>query len=58
MSTRLRRLYSSEEGQTFNEYLMIAGLMTAMAIIVFGVMYATGQNILQKIANCVLNETC
>jgi hypothetical protein len=47
-----------ERGQTTTEYLMIAGLLTAIAIIVMGAMYATGQDRLQAFANCVLNDKC
>jgi hypothetical protein len=60
MTTRasLWRVWGRTEGQTTTEYLMIAGLITAIAIIVLGVMYATSQGGLQKIANCVLSDNC
>jgi Flp pilus assembly pilin Flp len=54
LAERLR----SDSGQTTNEYLMIAGLMTAIAIIVLGSWYASTQGLFQKIANCVLNDNC
>ena len=47
-----------ERGQTTTEYLMIAGLLTAIAIFVMGIMYATGEDRLQAIANCVLSDKC
>jgi hypothetical protein len=54
----LLRAFGRADGQTTTEYLMIAGLITAIAIIVLGVMYATSQGGLQKIANCVLSDNC
>ena len=48
----------SERGQTTTEYLMIAGLVLAIAVSFLGVMYPTSQDILRKVAECVISDVC
>jgi hypothetical protein len=47
-----------ERGQTTTEYLMISGLMLAVTVAWLGVMYPTGQEILRKVAECVMSDVC
>jgi Flp pilus assembly pilin Flp len=54
----VRPLFADERGQTTTEYVMIAGLMLAIAVSWIGVMYPTTQDILRKVAECVISDVC
>jgi hypothetical protein len=47
-----------QRGQTTSEYLMIAGLITAMALLVLGWTYSPFRASLQAAAECVLGDVC
>jgi hypothetical protein len=45
-------------GQTTTEYLMIAGLITAIFLMLYPVMEAGLVKQLQRVAECALNDGC
>jgi Flp pilus assembly pilin Flp len=47
-----------ERGQTTTEYLMIAGLITAIALKIYPVLEPRLARELQRVAECVLNDDC
>ena len=52
------RLRRGERGQTTTEYLMIAGLITAIALAIYPVLEPRLARELQRVAECVLNDDC
>lgn len=49
---------TSTRGQTPTEYLMIAGIMTAIGILVLLWMYQPWRKTTQDIADCVREDEC
>jgi hypothetical protein len=47
-----------QRGQTTTEFLMIAGLMTAFAIVTLRFMVPNLRTTLQHLAGCIINEHC
>jgi len=52
------RARRDERGQTTTEYLMIAGLITAIALAIYPVLEPRLARELQRVAECVLNDDC
>jgi hypothetical protein len=48
---------ASQAGQAMTEYLVISGLITAMAIGVLNIMYGPLQNIMQRVTQCVIDAS-
>ena len=48
----------SQRGQTTTEYLMIAGLITAVALSIYPWLEVRLVEQLQRVAECVLNDGC
>ena len=48
----------ADRGQTTTEYLMIAGIMTAIAIFVLTWMFFPWRETTQDIADCVRTDNC
>lgn len=53
-----RRTLNAERGQTTTEYLMIAGIMTAIGIFVLAWMFFPWRETTQDIADCVRTDDC
>jgi len=53
-----RRRAAERLGQTPTEYLMIAGIMTAIGILVLLWMYQPWRKTMQNVADCVREDTC
>lgn len=53
--TMMRR---ARRGQTPTEYLMIAGIMTAIAIFILIWMYAPWRGTMQDVTDCVREDDC
>jgi hypothetical protein len=47
-----------ERGQTTTEYVMIAGLVLAIMLSTLAVMYPGAQDILRRVAECVISDVC
>ena len=56
MSARAR--WCDRRGQTTTEYLMIAGIMTAIGILVLLWMFQPWRKTTQDIADCVREDDC
>lgn len=52
------RVRRDERGQTTTEYLMIAGLITAIFLMIYPVIDPQLARQLQRVAECVLNDDC
>ena len=52
------RVRGDERGQTTTEYLMIAGLMTAIFLLIYPALEPRLARQLQRVAECVLNDDC
>ena len=48
----------SERGQTTTEYLMIAGLITAIFLMIYPTLELRLVDQLRRVAECVLNDDC
>ena len=48
----------SERGQTTTEYLMIAGLITAIFLMIYPTLELRLADQLRRVAECVLNDDC
>lgn len=48
----------SRRGQTPTEYLMIAGIMTAIGILILLWMYQPWRSTVQDVADCVRTDDC
>jgi Flp pilus assembly pilin Flp len=51
-------LRRDERGQTTTEYLMIAGLITAIFLMIYPALEPQLARQLQRVAECVLNDDC
>ncbi len=49
---------AGERGQTTTEYLMIAGLITAIFLLIYPALEPQLARQLQRVAECVLNDDC
>jgi Flp pilus assembly pilin Flp len=47
-----------ERGQTTTEYLMIAGIITAVFLSVYPAIQPGLQDTLKRVAECILNDDC
>jgi Flp pilus assembly pilin Flp len=50
--------WRDEKGQTTTEYLMIAGLITAVFLSIYPKLELQLAKELQRIAECILNDDC
>jgi hypothetical protein len=55
---RVARARAGHRGQTPTEYLMIAGIMTAIGILVLLWMYQPWRKTAQDVADCVREDDC
>jgi Flp pilus assembly pilin Flp len=51
-------VWRGENGPTTTEYLMIAGLITAIFLAVYPKLEPQLAAVLQRVAECVLNDDC
>jgi Flp pilus assembly pilin Flp len=51
-------LWRDQKGQTTTEYLMIAGLITAVFLSIYPSLEPKLAKQLQRIAECILNDDC
>jgi Flp pilus assembly pilin Flp len=51
-------MWRGEKGQTTTEYLMIAGLITAVFLAIYPVIEPRLAQTLQRMAECILNDAC
>ncbi len=49
-------VWRSERGQTTTEYLMLAGLMVAVALVAIGYMHGRGRCQLARVVGCMLDD--
>lgn len=54
----VRRPARARDGQTTTEYLMIAGIMTAIGILILLWMYQPWRSTVQDVADCVRTDDC
>ncbi|MEY4093325.1 MAG: hypothetical protein RLZZ53_524 [Acidobacteriota bacterium] len=52
------RLWRDQKGQTTTEYLMIAGLITAIFLAIYPGLEPKLAKELQRVAECILNDEC
>ena len=52
------RLWRDQRGQTTTEYLMIAGLITAVFLAIYPDLEPKLAKELQRVAECILNDDC
>ena len=55
---RLRGRLASRRGQTTTEYLMIAGIMTAIGILILLWMFQPWRETVEDVADCVRTDDC
>jgi hypothetical protein len=55
---RIGRRYASTRGQTTTEYLMIAGIMTAIGILILLWMFQPWRETVEDVADCVRTDDC
>jgi hypothetical protein len=58
MRLAARRPRRGEQGQTTTEYLMIAGIMTAIGILILAWMFVPWRASMQDVADCVRTDDC
>jgi hypothetical protein len=58
MRPAARRARRAERGQTTTEYLMIAGIMTAIGILILAWMFVPWRSSMQDVADCVRTDDC
>lgn len=51
-----RRPLTSQSGQTTTEYLMIAGVITAAAIVILGMIQPKARCVFARTVSCMLND--
>ena len=52
------KLWRDEKGQTATEYLMIAGLITAIFLMIYPFLEPRLAQELRRVAECALNDDC
>lgn len=52
------RIWRDQRGQTTTEYLMIAGLITAVFLSIYPSLEPQLAKVLQRVAECILNDEC
>lgn len=58
MTSRARISTRGHGGQTPTEYLMVAGIMTAIAILILMYMYAPWRDTMRDVTDCVREDDC